>query len=465
VQLAAKYEETQSSQNAARAPANPGQPAPDRRSCFHGCLPRPIAVDDLAGRAEGARVAESSGKAFGRYLRMLRERRGLSLDDVRSLSQTFPETITKSYISRCENGYHKLALAKLIPLSRIYEVPADAVLERMELDLELDRLGGPDTEGKSFAELFDSSKRMCERGCRWEAYAYSRDALTRSATSPVQDRYRDLLEQQALAVLNVGTMAAAVGRFRFALHESLFALNTGHLTATSYARACDRVADVQSKLGQLDLAGRFVEQAISTATASNDRLGLAFMYSTQARIALARLDHAAAAELFHKSHALHKDFGHLEWSVLALLSVAECYLDLKRVQAAHRLCQTAASLLQDHPRSSAYAATLAIEGKVADAEGKRDRATALWHEAATLARNHHDRAMRFKIDLCLFRRAISDKDSAAARAIQRRLRRLAPWIPTETPELAEYFDLIRGEKPPGTTYVAGWQRSELPLNN
>ena len=60
----------------------------------------------MAGPARrSSRVAENSGKAFGRYLRTLRERRGLSLDDVRSLSQTFPETITKSYMSRCENGY------------------------------------------------------------------------------------------------------------------------------------------------------------------------------------------------------------------------------------------------------------------------------------------------------------------------------------------------------------------------
>ncbi len=111
-------------------------------------------------------MAETSGKAFGRYLRTLRERRGLSLDEVRSLSQTFPETLTKSYLSRCEHGHHKVALAKLIPLSRIYEVPAEALLERIELDLELDRLGGPDTEGKSFAELADAAKEMGDRGFR-----------------------------------------------------------------------------------------------------------------------------------------------------------------------------------------------------------------------------------------------------------------------------------------------------------
>ena len=410
-------------------------------------------------------MAECSGKAFGRYLRTLRERRGLSLDDVRSLSQTFPEAITKSYLSRCENGYHKLALPKLIPLSRIYEVPADAVLERMELDLELDRLGGPETEGKSFAELFAAMKQKCDLGYLWEAYAYSRDALARAATDPVQDRYRDAEEQVALATLNVGTMATALGRFRFALHESLFALNTGSLTPTNHARACDRVAVVQAKLGQLDMAERYAQRAISTAMDNEDRLGLAFMYSTQARIALARLDPRGAAALFHKSYSLHRGLGNTERTVLALLSISECYLDMMRLGAAQRFCDAAFRLLEDPPRSAAHGAALAVRGKIAEAEGRHDRATAFWHEAADIAKGHRDRALRFKIDLFLFRRALADADDPTARAIQRRLRRLAPWIPAQTPELGEFWDLVRSPRADASTAVAERQLGTFPVSN
>ena len=92
-------------------------------------------------------MAESCTRAFGRYLKTLRERRGLSLDDVLSLSRTFPEQINKGYLSRCENGHQKLAFPKVVALSRIYEVPSDVLLERMELDMELDRVGGPETRG------------------------------------------------------------------------------------------------------------------------------------------------------------------------------------------------------------------------------------------------------------------------------------------------------------------------------
>ena len=57
-------------------------------------------------------MAVSCHVAFGHYLRTLRERRGLALEDVWTLSQTFPESLNKGYLSRCENGKQKLALPK-----------------------------------------------------------------------------------------------------------------------------------------------------------------------------------------------------------------------------------------------------------------------------------------------------------------------------------------------------------------
>ena len=45
-------------------------------------------------------MAEPYKVAFGLYLRTLRLRCGLSLDDVCSLSQTFADPINKGYLSR-----------------------------------------------------------------------------------------------------------------------------------------------------------------------------------------------------------------------------------------------------------------------------------------------------------------------------------------------------------------------------
>ena len=64
-------------------------------------------------------MAVSCHEAFGHYLRTLRERRGLALDDVWTLSQTFPESLNKGYLSRCENGKQKLAFPKVVAISTV----------------------------------------------------------------------------------------------------------------------------------------------------------------------------------------------------------------------------------------------------------------------------------------------------------------------------------------------------------
>ena len=122
-------------------------------------------------------MAENCNRAFGRYLKTLRERRNLSLHDVCSLSQTFPDPINKGYLSRCENGHQKIAFSKLIPLSRIYDVAASVLVERMELDMELDRAGGPNTAGMSYVELTDSGRKSHHQGYHLEAYGFLRDAV------------------------------------------------------------------------------------------------------------------------------------------------------------------------------------------------------------------------------------------------------------------------------------------------
>src|SRR5437773_2228612 len=97
-----------------------------------------ISKEDEAGieayRTVGGGVAESSAVAFGRYLRLLRERRGLSLADVCELSQRSSESFDKGALSRLERGQQTPSIFRLGPLCRIYDVSADVLLERMELD-------------------------------------------------------------------------------------------------------------------------------------------------------------------------------------------------------------------------------------------------------------------------------------------------------------------------------------------
>ena len=150
-------------------------------------------------------MAETWSRAFGRYLRTLRKRQGLSLKEVCSLSRAFAETIDKGYLSRCENGHQSPSFSKIIPLSRIYNVPAGVLLDRLELDMELDRVGSPDTEGMTYAELTESAGTVLDKGFNWHAYGLLRDAIPRASSDPLKPSFRDHDEQIANAHMNCAT--------------------------------------------------------------------------------------------------------------------------------------------------------------------------------------------------------------------------------------------------------------------
>ncbi len=59
-------------------------------------------------------------KRFGSFLRKVRERKRLSLDAVEEMSSGYSERLTKSHLSRIENGLAEPSVRKLFALSQIY---------------------------------------------------------------------------------------------------------------------------------------------------------------------------------------------------------------------------------------------------------------------------------------------------------------------------------------------------------
>lgn len=76
-------------------------------------------------------------KRFGSYLRALREARHLTLEDVERLTLEEPEPVTRSLLSRLENGKAKVSTLKLMALARLYGVRLGLLAERLEIDHEL----------------------------------------------------------------------------------------------------------------------------------------------------------------------------------------------------------------------------------------------------------------------------------------------------------------------------------------
>ena len=390
-------------------------------------------------------MAESCDKAFGRYLRTLRERRRLTLDDVNSLSHTFPDRISKGYLSRCENGHQKPAFSKVIALSRIYEVPADVLVERMELDLELDRVGGPDTEGLAFSDLTLAGRDAIQRGYRWAAYGYLRDATRRADVDPVRESFADQKEQLACAFMSCGSAARALGRHRFALHE-FHNLETSIVEgSTIYPLVMERLATCYLALRDSKRASEYADLAVVAATESNDQSFLGYALYGQARVALQQRDYDTAIDLFQKAYGAHKSANHPTDCVLTLNSLSQTYFEMKRYGASRRSVEAALGIAEDTGQRRAQALSLIMLGELDEVGNRIERAIVAWKKAAAIGKALDDRELQFKSEFLLFRRAKRDNNAAVARAIRRRLLKLAPWIPPETEELSAFKDLLEPE--------------------
>jgi transcriptional regulator with XRE-family HTH domain len=123
--------------------------------------------------AEHDSLTES--RRFGRYLRKIREERKLSLDSVEEMTLGYRERITKSHLSRIENGQAVPTFPRMFALSQIYGVPISSLAEQFEIDLRRD-LQPPDVNELDDGALLEESKSLRKSGRYLEALHYV-DAL------------------------------------------------------------------------------------------------------------------------------------------------------------------------------------------------------------------------------------------------------------------------------------------------
>jgi tetratricopeptide (TPR) repeat protein len=392
--------------------------------------------------------------AFGWYLRTLRERRRLSLDEVCALSESFSERIEKGNLSRYENGRQQLGLPKIIPISRIYRIPSDALLERMELDRQLDRIGGPDTSGLDFAELRRTGYLALKRdGLRWEAYARLRDALMRAASDPLMPQFDSPQHQVADSILSFASAAKSLGRHQLALHECLYLDSTAEQGAPWHDTVLERIGNCYTHLGEVTLAQKFLTAAIDSARAHGNTSALAYAYFSYGFLQV-RFDRNQAAESFLAAHRAFREAPPrpqvaMEGQVFearTLLNLGVCYLETERFAAAREALNSCREIgLRWNLRRDIALAEVNL-GDLDDHQGRPQRAAERWREALRISRELDDRALRFSAEYHLLKQALRRGEMATSRAIARRLRRLRPWL-TGYVDAVDRFEKLIAEHP------------------
>ena len=403
-------------------------------------------------------MADPSIVAFGRYLKIVRERRKLSLEDVAHLTKAYPEPVNKGYLSRVERGLNHVGFSKMVALSRAYEVPLDAFGERYALDLEVDRLrGAPDTENQSFTQVFEEGRKLASGGKRLHSFACFRDALFKAAHDDVVSKFASRKEQVAVATLSHGIAAVGLGRYRLGLMEVEAARDEKSLRSEYQPIVSHELSVIYRQLGDAVAATVFADKAIEEALEAPQHRYLGDAYSVRARLAKDAKEYDKAIELYQRAFRANKEAGRDEECALALLNLAVVYFELERVGACRRTIQAAEKLERSKSTSSVRPRLRILLGDLESTQGHERQATTLWQEAISLARETSDRVALFKAEYRLFAAAVEARNSTVLNALGRRLSRMVPWIPTAEPEVAKFRELYALHRKPKQRGVAGSQ--------
>jgi tetratricopeptide (TPR) repeat protein len=401
-------------------------------------------------------MAEKMLLAFGRYLKLVRERRKLSLEDVATLTKSYPEPINKGYLSRVERGLARVGFSKMVALSHAYDISLDVFGEKLALDLEVDRLkDAPDTRGKTFGELFALAFQFGEWGMRWHVYACVRDALIKAPADALFGSFRTRDEQVVASVRTFGGAASSLGRYLLALSEFQFVVSRNDLLSEeAKPLVFQSMAAAERHLGRIDEARAHAQRAVDLAMASSSRRYLGHALQSQSLLANHTRDFQAAIEFEKQAFAAFRNAGSAADSARSLTNLAQSYFDLGRMKAARRALGAADRLATKVSANSTRARSRILLGEIEFAEKNLVRASSLWHEALEIARQTHDSVVHFKAEYQLFKLAITQGNKTVVNALGRRLERMAPWISPSEPEVGEFRRLYAIHRKPKQRSVA-----------
>ena len=381
----------------------------------------------------------SATGSFGDYLRMLRERQGLTLDRVAYLSSALDEPLNKGYVSRCERGQRSLGIAKLIPISDIYKVPAQAIVERLALDRAVGRLDDlPEVKGSS-GELLARGGQAIARASYWEAYA-----VLRTAQGVGSSRCEARDENNLPATFLCGWVAARLGRTTLALHELRHVLDCVGPNHALYPEACGRVASIMS-LDNSEMALQYAMNGARVAIRQGAPLGGAVSIHFVAT-ALAREHPEQALEVLRAEDAAIREnrrprddhvAGRLKTQALQVMSL--CYKRLNRPMAAVRAAEASLKNATELDFTFARVRSQILLGELAYRRHDLRRADMLLGDTSEEAQHLQNSTLQFIADYYRFRIAQDRGRLREPSTVARALTRLLSECPRALPEVRKFL--------------------------
>ena len=375
-------------------------------------------------------------KKFGRYLRKIREDRRLSLDTVEEMSFGFPGRVTKSHLSRIENGLAEPSFPRMFALSQIYGVPIASLADRFESDLRRE-MHPSDLSDKSDGIALTEARELTVAGRYSEALMLYEVLLER--TSP---EHRDQLVSLRLLVVNC---LIHLGRYGLAKEESEALLGmpalTGHQrlsTLRSFAISCCRLQKYSLAMMVLDQ----VDRDPATAEAAPGLRAELLTVRGNTLYALARFDEAT--EAYHTARKLYVDLSLTFEACRVTINLASALIEKVQPGQARQRLRQALEEAEQHGYDRLIALALSNLGLIAYREDDLAAAESYCLRSNALARPREYLTVVFRNCYYLWKIADRSGDEAGAVTHERALRRYAGRIEESIPELECYRAHLAG---------------------
>jgi transcriptional regulator with XRE-family HTH domain len=388
-----------------------------------------------------AHLEESQGSAaFGSYLRRLRETRRLSLDAVEELSAVFPEKVTKSHLSRIENGLALPTFPRLMAMSHIYGMPIASLAERYELELRRS-MKPVDLNAKSDESLLREFEGMFYSGDFHEALilVWALTDRVRAHGGP-EDTVVELRLKIIVCLMKLGRYEYAKSQCEDILSGPKLQESTRLRALQLFANACFRLQLHDVALWALDACEQGAHHVGGSGRFRADVLALRGNLHQDA----ARPDDALAA--YEKALEIYSAAGEAYEVLTVRLNMAVAETDCARLDSAREMLEALLLVLEAGQHERLRAQALSHLGLIHFRNGRIDAAEGFAIKSNAIARPREYHAIVFRNCFYLWKIAKSRNDDGAVRLNERTLKSYLARIEESLPELDEFRRIIAGDQ-------------------
>lgn len=377
----------------------------------------------------------TGSKGFGGYLRGVRESRRLSLDAVEEMSAGFPERITKSHLSRIENGLAYPTFTRLFALSRIYGVPISSMAERFDIALQR-QMAPPATIALAPHEALAEGKKLAVAGRYAEALALF---------SAILDAHRAVGGEGAGAGevldLRLGYMDCLfqLGRYEFAKTEAEEVLSQPRLSDAQRMLAFQTMIICCYRLGRYTVAMMALDQALREAERTElPPKVLADLETIRGNVLVSTGRVRDALPAYRKALDLHERVPNRFEACRVRINLGAALAEAGDRDGARECLDKALAESESSGYDRLRASALSFLAVVAFEAGDQSAAEAFALRSNAVARPREYLSIVFRNCFYLWKIARSRNDEAGVRTNERTLRAYVGRIEEQMPEVEAY---------------------------